>query len=661
MIKSPHAYYTADIATFVAERDDAIAGALSRQSEWADLPDQKRAWQSEISLLKAALAGLNGAVFLEFNVPRIGSRIDALCVIECVVFVLEFKVGESEYQSGAIAQVWDYALDLKNFYKAGHDAHITPVLIATEASAQPTHELAMDADRVFRPLQTNAAGLSGLISAVLEAVTGSPIDLQAWADSFYEPTPTIVEAAQRLYAQHSVEEIARHDAGARNLRLTSRRVEELIEEARQQRHKKILFVTGVPGAGKTLVGLNVATRRRATDQPTHAVFLSGNGPLVAVLREALTRDEVARLRLEGQKASKARISPKVKSFIQNVHHFRDAGLKQTNPPADRVVVFDEAQRAWDRIKTAQFMKLRKGISDFDHTEPEFLTSYLDRHDDWAVIVCLVGGGQEINTGEAGIAAWIDAARTTFTNWRVHISPELNDSEYAAGQVLESLKPRAYVNLEPALHLSTSMRSFRSERVSEFVKAVLDQDAARARAMLSQVLPKYPIVLTRDLNSARSWLRDKARGSERFGLVASSSAQRLKPLAIDVRVAVDPIDWFLGAREDTRSSYFLEDVATEFQVQGLELDWVGVTWDADLRVEGGAWTFNSFIGTKWNRVNKSERQRYLLNAYRVLLTRARQGMVIFVPHGDASDRTRCPTFYDCTFRYLAGLGIPLLDG
>jgi hypothetical protein len=411
-------------------------------------------------------------------------------------------------------------------------------------------------------------------------------------------------------------------------------------------------VTGVPGAGKTLVGLNVATRRR-TMGDARAVYLSGNGPLVAVLHEALTRDELART---GNAERKGVVRQKVKPFIQNVHHFRDAGLRTTDAPYDHVVIFDEAQRAWTRAKTSDFMRRRKKVADFDQSEPEFLISYLDRHSEWAVVVCLVGGGQEIHTGEAGIVEWLDAVRVRFPKWRVHVSPHLTDSEYGAQHALDQLSAVAEIVPDERLHLATSMRSFRSEKVSGFVKALLDCDTASAQALLNDVGRRYPIAVTRDLACAKTWIRKHARGTERFGLVASSQAQRLKPHAIDIRVDVDPVHWFLNDRHDTRSSYYLEDAATEFQVQGLELDWVCVTWDADLRRRADAWGCHSFRGDSWTTIRHDDRKRYLLNAYRVLLTRARQGMVIFVPPGDMADPTRTPAFYDDTFNYLTEIGI-----
>jgi len=653
------AWYSASITEFLQSRSGDIVGQLLTKSEFSVLATQKDAWLAEIPLLQNCLAGLMGTLYLEFSIPRMGRRIDAVLLIGPVVFVIEFKVGESAFDRSAVDQVWDYALDLKNFHQASHHASIVPILIATEVSESVPWELSADEDHVYRPISACPAGLREVIDRTLQTIAGEALDGEQWARAPYHPTPTIVEAARALYAQHSVEAIARHDAGAQNLRVTSRRIEELVDESRTRGEKTICFVTGVPGAGKTLVGLNVATQRRDAGQPTHAVFLSGNGPLVAVLSEALTNDEVARERSRGIRVRKREVRERIKAFIQNVHHFRDEGLKDSRPPIEHVVIFDEAQRAWNLKQTAGFMKRKKGYPDFAHSEPEFLISCMDRHRDWAVIVCLVGGGQEINTGEAGIDAWLEAVNAKFPNWHMHISSRLTDSEYAAGKVWEAIHDRPNAHLDDALHLAVSMRSFRAENVSAFVKALLDCERQQAREAFRQLAGRYPVAVTRNLSAAKQWVRDHARGTERYGLIASSKAQRLKPHAIDIRVDVDPVHWFLNDKEDTRSSFYLEDAATEFQGQGLELDWACVTWDGDLRFGGSEWTFHDFRGDQWCGIKKPENRQYLRNAYRVLLTRARQGMVIFVPSGDTSDPTRSPEFYDSTFRYLRELGIPQL--
>ncbi len=415
-------------------------------------------------------------------------------------------------------------------------------------------------------------------------------------------------------------------------------------------------MTGVPGAGKTLVGLKVATAHLDKEAGNTSVYLSGNAPLVAILQEALTRDQVSRQKGKGIKITKGHAKNSVKAFIQIIHHYRDAYLSDKNAPYDHVAIFDEAQRAWNKEQTVKFMRQKKNQPDFDYSEPEFLISCLDRHNDWAVVVCLVGGGQEINTGEAGISEWLNAIGHLYSDWEVCISPNLIDSEYAAIESIEKLKTQSVVKFNPDLHLAVSMRSFRAEKVSWFVKNILDIHLKEARETLTQISDKYPIVLTRDLSKAKKWLKEKARGSERYGMVVSSQAERLRPLAIHVKSPMDPVHWFLDGKEDVRSSYFLEDVATEFHIQGLELDWACLTWDGDLRYSEHGWQSFSFVGNKWQHIHKEERKKYLLNAYRVLMTRARQGMVIVVPEGNHEDHTRKSEYYDPTFNYLKSIGI-----
>jgi Schlafen group 3, DNA/RNA helicase domain len=648
-------WYGASIAEFVGASAEGIVGQLTLNSSFDIDRSQAAAWLAQIELLQSKLSDLAGAIFFEFNIPRMGRRIDVVLVIGSVIFAVEFKVGEKAFDRSAIEQVWDYGLDLKNFHEASHDASIIPILVATEATECPPVELQADPDKLYRPLVVDPQSFHGVLESAVAKISGAPVDADAWARASYHPTPTIIEAARALYAQHSVEAIARFDAGAQNLYVTSRRIEELVDEAQAKGRKRICFVTGVPGAGKTLVGLNLATRREE-NEPTHAVFLSGNGPLVAVLREALTRDEHARRKKQGEKVRKGEIGESVKAFIQNVHHFRDDALIDSGPPIEHVVIFDEAQRAWNLRQTANFMLRKKRHAGFSESEPEFLISYMDRRKDWAVIVCLVGGGQEINTGEAGIDAWLDAVNRRFPEWEMFISSRLTDTEYAAGRVLEIVRERPQTQYDDSLHLAVSMRSFRAENVSAFVKALLDCDKAEAKKAFAELSARYPIAITRELNAAKLWIREHARGSERYGLVASSKAMRLKPHAIDIRVSVDPVYYFLNDRADTRSSYYLEDTATEFQVQGLELDWVCVAWCGDFRFNGSGWGYHDFRGNRWCNISNADNRNYLRNAYRVLLTRARQGMVVFVPPGDSADPTRSPSFYSSTFEYLKELGI-----
>jgi hypothetical protein len=380
-----------------------------------------------------------------------------------------------------------------------------------------------------------------------------------------------------------------------------------------------------------------------SDEEEHAVFLSGNGPLVDVLREALTRDALDQRRRHGGRGSRPEEERKSAAFIQNIHHFRDEALRNSEPPVGKVVIFDEAQRAWDVHQTSRFMREKRGQLGFAMSEPEFLLSVMDRHPDWCAVVCLVGGGQEINTGEAGLEEWMAALQRSFPNWQAYGAP-------AAREHNSGLQAR------PSLHLATSIRSFRAERLSDFVGAVISDDAAEARRLKASLVD-YPLALTRSLATARTWLREHQRGTERAGLLASSNGLRLKPEGIFVKARVEPALWFLAPASDVRASHALEDAATEFEVQGLELDWTCVAWDANLRRGLGGWLPMSFRGSEWQRVNDEAKRRYIANAYRVLLTRARQGMVIFVPRGDAHDLTRCTDWYDEIAVFLRECGIP----
>jgi Uncharacterized conserved protein (DUF2075) len=646
------AYYSASSQVFLRDEPERILGVLTSEHHHALEEQQRWAWLQQISILKTAFSHCpEGRIFLEFYIPRMGKRVDAILIVGNIVFVIEFKAGASEHLASSFDQVEDYALDLKNFHEGSHTVPIVPVLISTKAEHQPAPMVHFSNDLVALPIGTNATDLTALITHICSANGFPPLDVNDWMAKAYKPTPTIIEAAQALYRTHSVSDISRSDAGAQNLRETSDSVSAVIDQARRNRTKTICFVTGVPGSGKTLAGLNMATRRSEEHHDEHAVFLSGNGPLVDVLREALARDKAQR-----DHVSKNTAQREVRSFVQNIHHFRDHYAGNDDIPVEKVIVFDEAQRAWTRKQAASFMQRKRGQANFDVSEPEFLISVMDRHQDWCTVVCLVGGGQEINTGEAGISEWIVALESRFPTWEVHISPRMALPEYGSSYDVSTFLASSRVFPDEHLHLAVSMRSFRAEALSTFIGHILDGEPEAAAAAFETIKQVYPIRLTRNLDAAKDWLRIRARGSERFGLVASSGAQRLRPEGIHIKAEIDPVNWFLNGRADVRSSFYLEDVASEFAVQGLELDWVGVCWDGDLYNTGGKWNYQAFRGTKWQSVNDGFKRTYLKNAYRVLLTRARQGMIIFVPNGDISDRTRPPSFYDGTFEYLRRCGI-----
>ena len=658
-------YYSNSIAEFIDDSVEAILGTLTTHSDFSVEPTQRDAWVTQITTLQDLLIDIPGRIYFEYGIPRMGKRVDVVIVSGRVIYVIEYKVGEKHFTTAATDQVTDYGLDLKNFHETSHDCFVVPILIATEATTTAS-QFSLSAHRrgLFPVIESNGNDLAEIIQNVESSIKQldppvPPIDVERWENGSYRPTPTIIEAALALYNGHGVTDISRSDASGVSLHRTTETISEIIADAKANSKKAVCFVTGVPGAGKTLIGLNVATQHFDKDNDLYSVYLSGNGPLVKILQEALAIDKVKREAQAGRTVRKGEARSEVKMFIQNVHHYRDECIIDPKPPVGHIALFDEAQRAWNLRQTSTFMKQKKNLPDFDKSEPEFLLSCIDRHDDWGVVVCLVGGGQEINTGEAGITEWFTALVRSFPDWHIHVSNRLEDDEFGAGDVLRSIKSRENVHHDPSLHLAVSMRSFRAENVSLLVKQILDLDQYGARETLAELQERYPIVLTRDLDKAKSWLRKMARGTERYGIVVSSKANRLKPLAIDVRLQPNPIHWFLADKSDVRSSYQLEDVATEFDIQGLELDWACVTWDADFRFTDDGWKHRSFRGSRWVNINQPDRQTYLKNAYRVLLTRARQGMVIVVPEGDSTDPTRIPSFYDSTFEYLKGLNLEIL--
>lgn len=650
-------YYSASVEEFIDAKPDLILGELTRNHQFALEDLQRNAWVSQVEILKHSLIQLpNCHVAFEYTIPRMGKRVDVVILYSGVVFVLEFKVGEKKHTKSAIEQGLDYSIDLKNFHEQSHYRSIVPIIIATEAPEyKPVFE--MYPDHVYYPTKSNKNNFVSHIKAIATKIQESnPIIPNEWLESIYKPTPTIIEAAQALYKGHNVKEISRSDSGAINLGATSEAISEIINLSKTKNRKSICFITGVPGAGKTLAGLNIANERHNIDEGEHAVFLSGNGPLVEVLQEALARNDVLEKKGTDQQITKAQALIKTKAFIQNIHHFRDDALQNKKPPIERVAVFDEAQRAWTLKQTSSFMARKKGIQGFEMSEPEFLISVLDRHGDWAVIVCLIGGGQEINTGEAGLPEWFSAIQKNYLHWDVYVSNKLTEQEYTNGNNIYSSFTDEQLTIKNELHLSVSVRSYRSEKISAFVKAFLDINPHEVQSLYEQFKDDYPIVVTRNINTAKQWLRSKARGGEGLGLTASSGAYRLKPYGIHVKSAIEPKTWFLNDNNDVRSAGFLEDVATEFDIQGLELDWTCVAWDANLRKVKEGWEYKNFRGTEWQNINDEIRRRYLLNTYRVLLTRARQGMIIFIPEGDESDRTRKPEFYDPVFQYFIQCGV-----
>ncbi len=646
------AFYSNSVDAFLKQTESEILGELVAKNPFSLEDLQKNAWIEEIRILKSVFMENNkGHIVFEYTIPRMGKRVDAIYILDGIVFLLEFKVGAKDYSKFAIDQVVDYALDLKNFHKSSHNKLLVPVLISTKAPNNNEFDNGYLKDGILKVVKCNADNLSEAFKLISAKHKEDDFDPLEWINSPYSPTPTIIEAAQALYRKHNVTDISRNDASAVNLSLTTKAINEIIEKSKRENKKSICFITGVPGAGKTLAGLNIANERHKFDENEHAIFLSGNQPLVEVLQEALARDENSQF-----KTKKSEALIKAKAFIQNIHHFRDDAMKNYLPPNEKVAIFDEAQRAWSEDMLTNFMARKKGKSNFNMSEPEFLISVMDRHQDWAVIICLIGGGQEINTGEAGLIEWFSSIRKHFTHWDVYISNNITDSEYTRGLSNDELMYGINCTTIEKLHLSVSLRSFRNENVSKLIKSILDIDKQQAKDLYSSVSKDYPIVMTRNIETAKKWVKSQAHGTERYGLIASSGARRLRSSGIWVQSKVNATNWFLNSHDDVRSSYFLEDTATEFDIQGLELDWTIVCWDANLRFVENHFEYYSFTGSKWMKINKAENILYLKNAYRVLLTRARQGMIIFIPEGDEHDTTRLTSYYDGIYNYLKDIGI-----
>ena len=709
MINNPRCLYDNCFEGFICDTDKEVLGILCDHYHGDTRTTTREAWKSEISIMQETLSRFSvkdGRIIFEYDIPRLGKRIDVVLLFRGIIFCIEFKVGESKILEADVDQVLDYALDLKNFHKFSQDKVIVPVLVATNyKNFTSIVQMSVYDDLVVNPLLTGAENLFDIITSVLHRFPDEiPVDCN-WIISPYAPTPTIIEAARSLYENHSVENITRHEADKVSTDRTIAYILQVIKESKEKQKKSICFVTGVPGAGKTLVGLDVAIKQtyQGNDEPVKdegAVYLSGNGPLVAILTEALAQDNIKKARERKERKNLTDSRREVSKSIQMIHRYRDNMLAKIKNPVENgrleidpekavrmekagfgevehVAIFDEAQRSWTHKRLADY--LRRGgtygnklkVPNFPMSEAAFLIWSLDQREDWATIVCLVGGGQEINTGEAGISEWIKAVNSEFRHWEVHISPKLTDAEYAEGKVSELLKDNPKVIFSDSLHLSVSLRSYRAEKVSAFVHAVLTFDN-NASVIYNEIKDKYPIVLTRDMARARKWLHEKGRGTERIGVLVTKEAARFKPLAVHILPSGDEnaVHWFLEDKVDTRSSNYLEDAATEIQVQGLELDYTCLLWDADMRCQNGKWSFFTFNGnTRWveqagTSQNSQEKRKYMLNAYRVLLTRARAGMVICVPEGNSNktasgfweDSTRLPEYYNGTYEYLREIGL-----
>lgn len=651
------AYYCNSIPGFIQDTSDSIIGHLVKRA-FDNNDKQIDAWNNQICELQKKLeeCAMEGDIIFEYDIVRLGKRIDVILLIKHMVFSLEFKNGKNIYTAQDAQQAEDYAIDIKNFHKESEDLYVCPILIATDAPKYKKQQ-SIDSypDKQIFLQRENMDTLADKLCQIIDKYgEDEEIDFDKWFHSPYHPTPTIIAAAVEAYTSHDISEIAHSEAGQDDIDKCEQKIEELVEYARKNKKKCVCFVTGVPGAGKTLVGLDVVAKNLKKETDNLSVYLSGNGPLVEVLREALKKS------VKDKKQNKKETEAAINALIQSSFAFKRDNARLNTPTPEHIMIFDEAQRVWDVQKMT---RKHEKDPDMSVSEPHLLFRIMDRHDDWAVMICLVGLGQDIYDGEVGINEWFRTGIEDFKDWEMYFSPaiftQIEDKDIDVDMIKSC--DRCHEMME--LHLKTSVRSFRADKQCQFVDSLLDNTPEKAKEVYSLISEKYPVFLTRDIKKAKKWARSQVRGSQRCGMLACSSAQRLKPEGIYVPTEIDVKNWFLAPSDDLRSSNMMEVVASEFKVQGLEIDWAVVCWDADLRRKNQKeWDHYSFKGTRWNKRNKMEQKRYLVNSYRVLLTRARQGMVIFIPHGvdEEEDATRNHQFYDEIYDYLVSCGIKELD-
>ena len=644
------------VAEFLAGDDNALMHRLAfadAQRYRRNEAQQLRAWRESIAMLRAALAGWAEAagweLLLEFPMRRLGRRIDAVLLSSRAIMVLEFKVGQTRQEAADLRQVEDYALDLQDFHAASRQHPIIPVLVATDGPGAGS-DWPLLLTGVTPVLAASATSLGPLLRALWDRlpVPTSMLDTNAWEQAPYRPVPGIVDAACALYARHGVADIATARAEAQNLSATTGTILRAVREARAAMRHVILFVTGIPGAGKTLCGLNAVF---GAGREIGATFLTGNPTLVHVLREALARDTAG-----GDRGRLRAARQRTKAAIQALPAFRDEYVRSGQHPPERVIVIDEAQRAWSAAHAIRKGRDREvALTD---SEPGHLLDIMARHADWAVIVCLVGNGQEIHDGEGGLAEW-GAALAARPDWQVRAPP----NSLGITDPRRQLPMLAGLEPDDALHLDIPVRSIRNPAAAAWVDAVLEDDAVRARAIADAQGP-MPFHMTRDLSVMRAALRQTARGLRRCGLLASSGAKRLRADGLGIELphmdAGAVAHWFLDRWPDVRASDALEVLATEFSCQGLELDQVGLCWGGDLvRGQRAGWVVRDFVGTAWQFPRGAEAIGNRVNTYRVLLTRARFETVIWVPRGDAGDRTRDPAAFDAIAAFLLACGAEAL--
>jgi hypothetical protein len=663
-------FYRNTVEGFLADTEKDVLACLSvayaNHGYTTQFADQTLTWERDIAHLRRALgqcvlkseSANSWDLILEFSIPRKEVRIDVVLLVRDTIVVLEAKTGS--VGSEAKRQIEEYSLLLHYFHKASDGHRIVPILVSPEAEdanfdALNQRELFPQMARYWiAPIMCSSwQGLAGLLYEI-EITSANQISSDVWNDSPYNPVPSILEAAMALRSGLSIREIAHAEASEHEIEAVCQTIQRYVDSARANHHHAICFLTGVPGSGKTLVGLSLAHSEESKTNAIH--FMSGNGPLVKVLQHLFTQESMR----SGARAAQSRAE--AKTLIENVHVFaRNYTENDSRAPSNHAIIFDEAQRAWNRAQNKK--KFNR-----DYSEPEMLLRIMERHEYWAIVVALVGGGQEINDGEAGLEEWGRALASSKKDWVIYASPEvLEGGASTAGHRLFDIQTgQRSVHTNAAMHLRTSNRSLRAEHLATWVNLVLDGDAEAAADL--HIADRFPIFLSRELARTKLELSKQGIGENRYGLVGSSGATRLRAAGLEPNSSFHadyPWEhWYLAQRTDVRSSYRCEVFATEFEIQGLELDWIGLCWGGDFiwdQLRG--WQLRNLRHgkqSKWIAIKNKDKQIFRRNAYRVLLTRARQGMILFVPKGDANDPTNLPAEFENTADYLLRCGVKLLD-
>lgn len=658
------AYYAGSVCSFIQTDTETVVGQLATRvvsEHRGDEIQQVRSWRRQLALLRSAFVAVGDAantwgLLIELPLLRLGRRIDTVVLVRNIVVVVEFKIGAKSFLSSDREQVEDYALCMRDFHGSSAGKLIVPVLCADEAGRVIVPG-SRPVDNVAETVLANGDSLPDVLRRISDSSgdKASQLDWHEFDESSYDPTPTVIEAARAVYVGHGVQDIGRADATGESLARAAERLRQIADSARRAGSRNICFVTGTPGTGKTLLGLDLVFSGdlgRVAGEP--AALLSGNPPLVHVLREALAEDAAAR---EGSKKESRR---RAQAALQTLLGYLKQHADEQAPPPEHVIVYDEAQRAWDE-------ETGKTLLDRSRSEPALFLEIMSRQP-WSCLVCLVGPGQEINRGEGGLPLWGQALSQSAANgirWRVHAAGEaISGDPTTTGNGLFEAVPANGVEVidEPDLHLSAGLRAYRNPDHGRWVSAILRGEITLAGSLASR-MSEPPAHITRDLGTLRSWLRERQRGHRRVGLLASSGAIRLIAEGIPLSPRSNELDsiahWFLRPAGDFRSSNALETPLSEFVCQGLEVDYVGLCWGGDLLWSHDQWLIRTMRAPKWQVARSDETKRYRLNAYRVLMTRARAGLAIFVPRGDQNDPTREPFELERTYEVLRSAGCTVL--